>query len=171
MTLISSTKLAVSLNDGADARREILPGLFLNSVIAGAAYVIRQLPGMAMLSPMILSMVVEIVFHKIVGTTAWAKQGVTFSLRWLLRIAIFPLGLQLTSSQLVEIGGGGLGIIAATVRACFAFTIWIGHCWASSPSSLSSSRPERRSAAHRQSLLAIPSPIPVTKTLPTQSRV
>jgi uncharacterized integral membrane protein (TIGR00698 family) len=126
MTLISSTKLAVSLNDGADARREILPGLFLNSVIAGAAYVIRQLPGMAMLSPMILSMVVEIVFHKIVGTTAWAKQGVTFSLRWLLRIAIFPLGLQLTSSQLVEIGGGGLGIIAATVRACFALTVWIG---------------------------------------------
>src|SRR5882762_5538247 len=87
MTFISSTKLAVSLKDGADARREILPGLFLNSVIAGAAYVIRQLPGMAVFSPMILSMVVEMAFHHIVRTAAWAKQGVTFSLRWLPGIA------------------------------------------------------------------------------------
>ena len=62
----------------------------------------------------------------IVGTAAWAKQGVTSSLRWLPRIGIFPFGLQLTSNQVIEIGGGGLGIIAATVRACFAFTILIG---------------------------------------------
>ena len=139
MTFISSTKLAESLNDRADARlpstiqrwpgrntREIPPGLFLNSVVAGAAYAIRQLPGMATFSPMVLSMVIGIAFHNIVGTAAWAKQGVTFSLRWLLRIAIFPLGFQLTSSQVIEIGGGGLGIIVATVRASFAFTIWIG---------------------------------------------
>jgi uncharacterized membrane protein YadS len=75
---------------------------------------------------MILSMVISIAFHNIVCTAAWAKQGVTSSLRWLLRTAIFPLGFQLTSTQGVEIGGAGLGIIAATVRASFAFTIWIG---------------------------------------------
>jgi uncharacterized membrane protein YadS len=139
MTFISSTKLAESLNDRAAARllstiqrwpgrntREVLPGLFLNWVIAGAAFAIRQLPGMATFSPMILSMVISIAFHNIVCTAAWAKQGVTSSLRWLLRTAIFPLGFQLTSTQGVEIGGAGLGIIAATVRASFAFTIWIG---------------------------------------------
>src|ERR1700737_3608827 len=121
MTVISSTKLAESLNGRADARlastiqrwcgrnsREVLPGLFLNWVIAGAAFAIRQLPGMATFSPMILSMVIGIAFHNIVGTAAWAKQGVTFSLRWLLRIAIVLLGLQLTASQVVEIGGRGL---------------------------------------------------------------
>jgi uncharacterized membrane protein YadS len=139
MTFISSTKLAESLNDGADARlasatqrwpgwnsREILPGLFLNSVVAGAAFAIRQLPGMATFSPMILAMVIGIAFHNIVGTAAWAKQGMTSSLRSLLRIGVFPLGLQLPSGQVIEIGGGGLGIIAATVRASFAFTVWIG---------------------------------------------
>jgi uncharacterized membrane protein YadS len=139
MTFISRTKLAESLKDRADARlpstirrwpgqntREILPGAFLNSVVAGAAFAIRQLPGMATFSPMILSMVIGIAFHNIVGAAAWAKQGVTFSLRWLPRIAISSLGLQLTSSQVIGIGGGGLGIIAAIVRACFAFTIWIG---------------------------------------------
>jgi uncharacterized membrane protein YadS len=140
MTFISSTlKLAESPNDRPDApfpstiqrwpgrnTREILPGLFLNSVIAGAAFAIRQLPGMATFSPMILSIAIGIAFHNIVGTAAWAKQGITFSLRWLLRIAIFPLGLPLSSSQVIEIGGGGLGIVAATVPASFAFTICIG---------------------------------------------
>jgi uncharacterized membrane protein YadS len=94
MIFISSTKLAGSLNHGADARfpstiqrwsrrnsREILPDLFLNSVIAGAAFAIKLLPGMAMFSPTILSMVIGIAFHNIAGTAAWAKQGVTFSLR------------------------------------------------------------------------------------------
>jgi uncharacterized integral membrane protein (TIGR00698 family) len=106
--------------------REFLPGRFLNWVIAGAAFAIRQLPGMATFSPMILAMVIGIAFHNIVGTAAWAKQGVTSSLRWLLRTAIFPLGFQLTSSQGIEIGGGGLGIITAMVRASFALTIWMG---------------------------------------------
>jgi uncharacterized membrane protein YadS len=131
MTFISSTKLAESLNDRADARlrstvqrwpgrktREILPGLFLNSI----TFAIRQLPGMATFSPMILSLIIGIVFHNIVGTAAWAKQGVTFSLRWLLRGAICLLGRQLTSSQVIAIGGRGLGTIAATLLVTFAFT-------------------------------------------------
>jgi uncharacterized membrane protein YadS len=137
MTFISSTKLAKSLNDGADARppfqrwpgrktREILPGLLLNWVMAGTAVVIRQLPGLATFSPMILSMVIGIALHNIVGTAAWAKQGMTSSLRWLPRIAIFPLGLQFTSSHVTGIGGGGLGIIAATLLASFGFTVWLG---------------------------------------------
>jgi uncharacterized integral membrane protein (TIGR00698 family) len=140
MTLISSTELAKSPNDNADAHltsataqwwsgwnaREILPGLLLNSIVAGAAFSIRMLPGMATFSPMILSIVIGIAFHNIVGTAAWAKQGVTFSLRRVLRIAIILLGLQLTANQVIEIGGRGLGIIAATVFATFAFTVWMG---------------------------------------------
>src|SRR4029077_18262126 len=129
-----------SLNDKADAHltstttqcwsgrnvREILPGLLLNSIVAGAAFAVRMLPGMATFSPMILSIVIGIAFHNIVGTAAWAKQGVTFSLRRVLRIAIILLGLQLTASQVIEIGGRGLGIIAATVFATFAFAVWMG---------------------------------------------
>src|SRR4029077_973369 len=117
-----------SLNDKADAHltstttqcwsgrnvREILPGLLLNSIVAGAAFAVRMLPGMATFSPMILSIVIGIAFHNIVGTAAWAKQGVIFSLHWLRRSALFLRGLQLTSSQGIEVGGRGLGIIPAT---------------------------------------------------------
>src|ERR1700737_746092 len=134
MSLFSNTELTGPLNDNADARlrsttqrwHSRLPGLFLTSIVAGTAVAIRLLPGMANFSPMILSMIIGIAFHNIVGTAAWAKQGVTFSLRRLLRIAIILLGLQLTSSQVIELGDRGLGIIAATVLATFAFTVWIG---------------------------------------------
>jgi uncharacterized membrane protein YadS len=112
MIVISSTKLAKSLDGGAGLpsiiqrwpgrnSHEILPGLFLNWVIAGAAFAIRQLPGMAMFNPMMLSMAIGIAFHNIVGTAAWAKQGVTFSLRRLLGVVILPFGSQLTSRRLV----------------------------------------------------------------------
>ncbi len=131
MTFISSTKLAESLNDArlhptiqrwsGRNPREFLSGLFLKWVIAGAAFAIRQLPGMATFSPMILSMVIAILFRNIVGVAAWAKLGVTSSLRRLLRIATILLGLQLTSSQVIKIGGGGLSIIAATASHCHQY--------------------------------------------------
>src|ERR1700676_2583057 len=133
MSLFSNTELTGPLNDNADARPSAtqrwdsrLPRLFLTSIVAGAACAVRQLPGMATFSPMILSIVIGIAFHNIVGTAAWAKQGVTFSLRRLLRIAIMLLGLQLTATQVIEVGGRGLGIIAATLLATFAFTVWLG---------------------------------------------
>src|ERR1700722_14801600 len=100
MIVISHTKLAKSLDGGAPAglpstiqrwpgrnSHEILPGLFLNWVIAGAAFAIRQLPGMAMFNSMMLSIAIGIAFHHIVGTVAWAKQSVTFGVRSLLGIA------------------------------------------------------------------------------------
>jgi uncharacterized integral membrane protein (TIGR00698 family) len=103
-----------------------LPGLLLASVVAISAYLVRQLPDMAAFSPLILAIVIGIAFHNLVGTPSSAKPGVAFSLRRLLRIAIILLGLQLTISQVIEVGGRGIGIIAATLVATFAFTVWMG---------------------------------------------
>jgi uncharacterized integral membrane protein (TIGR00698 family) len=106
--------------------RGIFPGLLLTSATATTTFAIRQLPGMTSFSPMILAILIGMLFHNIVGTPAWAKPGVTFSLRRLLRLAIILLGLQLTATQVVEVGGRGLGVIAATLLATFAFTVWMG---------------------------------------------
>jgi uncharacterized membrane protein YadS len=132
MTFIPRAKLAEPLDDTADARLPStvrrwtarLPHLFLNWVIAGTALAIGQLPGMPRFRPTIT--VIGIAFHNIVATTAWAKRGITSSLRWLRCTGSLPFGLQLTSRQVIEIGGGGLGVVVATVRASFAATIWIG---------------------------------------------
>jgi uncharacterized integral membrane protein (TIGR00698 family) len=104
----------------------IWPGLFLTAIVAGAAFALRQIPGIATLSPMILAILIGIAFHNVVGTPPWAKAGVTFSLRRVLRAAIILLGLQLTITQVAEVGGNGLLIIAAALVSTFVFTVWIG---------------------------------------------
>ncbi|HTW35161.1 MAG TPA: YeiH family protein [Rhizomicrobium sp.] len=105
---------------------KIVPGLALTGAIAAAAFFLRQLPGVAAFSPMILAILIGIGFHNLVGTPAQAKAGIKFSLRRILRFAIILLGLQLTAAQVVEVGAGGIAIIVATLIATFTFTKWFG---------------------------------------------
>jgi uncharacterized integral membrane protein (TIGR00698 family) len=104
----------------------MIPGLALATTVAASAYVLRQWTGLASFSPMIPAIVIGMAFHNLVGTPAQAKAGVAFAMRRLLRLAIILLGLQLTASQVIEVGGRGVGIIAATLVATFAFTVWMG---------------------------------------------
>ncbi|MGN6467932.1 MAG: YeiH family protein [Rhizobiaceae bacterium] len=104
----------------------LVPGLALTASIAGAAYGLRLLPGAATFSPMILAILLGILFHNLVGTPAAAKGGVVFSLRRILRLAIILLGLQLTASQVVAVGGTGIAIIVATLAATFLLTKAMG---------------------------------------------
>ncbi len=139
MTIMPDTNIAPTLNDSASEQSRperirlpdihgtgIWPGLFLTTVVATAAYGIRVLPGMTTFNPMIIAILIGIVFHNLVGTPVWAKGGITFSTRRLLRLAIILLGLQLTITQVVEVGGRGIVIVVATLLATFAFTVWIG---------------------------------------------
>jgi uncharacterized integral membrane protein (TIGR00698 family) len=104
----------------------VAPGLLLTGTVAAAAFALRQLPGVATFSPLILAILIGIAFHNVIGTPIWAKPGVTFSLRRVLRLAIILLGLQLTAAQVAEVGAVGVGIIVATLLATFAFTTWMG---------------------------------------------
>jgi uncharacterized integral membrane protein (TIGR00698 family) len=104
----------------------LVPGLALTASIAAAAYGLRLLPGAATFSPMILAILLGILFHNLVGTPAAAKGGVVFSLRRILRLAIILLGLQLTASQVVAVGGTGIAIIVATLAATFLLTKAMG---------------------------------------------
>ncbi|WP_213769834.1 YeiH family protein [Bradyrhizobium sp. dw_78] len=104
----------------------IWPGLALTAAIAAMAFALRQIPYVSTLSPIILSIAIGMTFHNFVGTPALAKPGVAFSMRRILRFSIILLGLQLTASQLVEVGGTGLAIIATTLVATFLFTVQLG---------------------------------------------
>jgi uncharacterized integral membrane protein (TIGR00698 family) len=96
------------------------------AAIAGLAFALRYLPGLASLSPMILAIVIGIAFHNLVGTPARAHEGIKFGLRRILRLAIVLLGLQLTAAQVVEVGPVGIAIIAGTLAATFTLTTWFG---------------------------------------------
>lgn len=106
--------------------RAIVPGLVLTASIAGVAFALRLLPGVGILSPLILSIFIGVLIHNVFGTPAFAKAGVTFSLKRVLRFAIILLGLQLTVTQLTEVGFVGLTIVIATMMATLAFTKWAG---------------------------------------------
>jgi uncharacterized integral membrane protein (TIGR00698 family) len=104
----------------------LIPGLTLVGALTAAAYALRQSPGLGLLSPMILAILLGIIFHNTVATPLLAKPGVQFAMRRLLRVAIVLLGLQLTIGQVIEVGGRGMLIIAATLLATFQFTRWLG---------------------------------------------
>lgn len=104
----------------------LLPGLALVGAITAAAQLLRQLPGVGLLSPMILAIVLGAMFHNLAGTPARALPGIRLSSRPLLRLAIVLLGLQLTFAQVLQVGGRGMVIIVATLVASFLFTRWAG---------------------------------------------
>src|SRR6478735_8210587 len=102
------------------------PGLLLAAVIAGAGFALRQLPGVGSFSPMILAILIGIGFHNLVGTPAIAKAGVAFAMRKVLRFAIILLGLQLTVTQVLDVGLSGIAVIGLTLVSTFLFTTWLG---------------------------------------------
>jgi uncharacterized integral membrane protein (TIGR00698 family) len=112
---------------GRAATSKLLPGLFLTFTIAAAAFEIRNLSGIAGLSPLIIAIVLGMVFHNTVGTPAAFKLGVTFSMRRILRFAIVLLGLQLSLAQVVSVGIVGITIVALTLVGTFLFTVWLGN--------------------------------------------
>jgi uncharacterized integral membrane protein (TIGR00698 family) len=103
-----------------------LPGMALAGAIATVAFLVRNIHGMAVFSPMILAIVIGMAFHNIVGTPSLARPGIAFSMRRLLRAAIVLLGFQLTASQIASVGARGLLIVALSLTTTFAFTVWAG---------------------------------------------
>ena len=106
--------------------RRLLPGLLLTVTIATAAFELRNLSGVAAMSPLIIAIVLGMGFRNMLGTPSAFKPGVVFSMRRVLRFAIILLGLQLSLAQVAAVGVTGLAIIAGTLGGTFLFTVWLG---------------------------------------------
>lgn len=106
--------------------RELGPGLALTGLIAGLGFALNRLPHMAVLSPLILSIILGMAVHNGVGTPAACRPGVKFALRRILRLAIMLLGFQLTVDQVLAVGGAGLAVVVSSLAATFIFTVWLG---------------------------------------------
>ena len=106
--------------------KSIVPGLCLVSLIAMTAICLRYIPGMALLSPMILAIVIGIVWQNTIGTAVRMTPGIKFVLRRFLRLGIILLGFQLTVDQLFSLGGRELIIIMSALVGTFFFTMWLG---------------------------------------------
>ena len=105
---------------------QIIPGLALSSGLALVAICLHALPQLSILSSLILAIGLGISVRNTVGVTSIYEAGIRFALRRILRIAIVLLGLQLSLSQIVEVGFIGLAIIGFTLFSTFYFTCWLG---------------------------------------------
>lgn len=105
------------------ARWPAAPGVVLAVTVASAGHALRDLPGLQLFSPVILSVLVGLVFANLVGRPAGTAAGVAFCQRSVLRFAIVLLGLQLTVDQLLSIGATGAVVVAASLVATMAFTL------------------------------------------------
>ena len=104
----------------------LAPGIVLCGLIAAAALLLRQVSGLAVLSPMIVSIALGALVHNTLGTPTVARPGVGFSLRWILRFGIVLLGFQLTTQQVLDVGVTGFAVIAVSLIACFVVTKPLG---------------------------------------------
>lgn len=104
----------------------IIPGCLLTFSLASLAFFLRTLPGFTMVSPLILAIVLGLLLRNLMSISADYQPGITFSLKRLLRVAIGLLGLQLSLTQLQQVGIRGFGLIAVVLVATFTITCWLG---------------------------------------------
>jgi len=103
-----------------------IPGLALCAAIAGTAFSIRFIPGMAAISPMVVAFVVGIAVSALSGSLPVMAPGNRFAAKTILRFAVGLLGLQLTLHELAALGAATLLVVLAVFIATFLFTKWLG---------------------------------------------
>jgi uncharacterized integral membrane protein (TIGR00698 family) len=104
----------------------ILPGSSLCISLAWLACFLQRLPQLNIFSSMILAIALGIIVRNTIGVTQIYEPGIRFVLRRLLRVAITLLGLQLSLTQMIEIGVRGVAIVVITLLSTFCFTCWLG---------------------------------------------
>ena len=114
----------LTVKSWADGITTLLPGLIAACLIATLAVRLRTLPILSVVSPMILAMLIGMTMNNVTGLASWMKDGIMFSQRRLLRIAIILLGLQLTFTEVVTLGVTGLVVLAAALTSTFIFTVY-----------------------------------------------
>ena len=110
-------------------RKQDIPGLGLVAVVAAVAFAVEAFVKTA--TPIVLSpLVVAVVLGGLISNFGLipdrCRSGLRFAARSLLRLGIVLLGLQLSFSQVRELGAPGLLLVAFVVAITFIGTQWLG---------------------------------------------
>ena len=104
----------------------LAPGLAITGGVAVIAYLASHNISFLKNYQMIMAIILGAFVYNVVGLPAAASEGVTFSLRRILRFSIVLLGLQITAQQAAEVGAAGIAMIAIGLLATLIVTVPVG---------------------------------------------
>lgn len=113
-----------------------LPGLAIAASIAAVAFVVEYLiknNTAGVVSPLVIAVVLGALISNLGLLPDECRVGLGFAARNLLRLGIVLLGLQLSFSQVRELGAPGLVLVIVVVAATFTGTQWLGKKMGLSP--------------------------------------
>ena len=106
-----------------------LPGLIMAAAVATIAFVVESLVKNntpVVVSPLVLAVVLGALISNFGLLPETCRLGLGFSARNLLRLGIVLLGLQLSFTQVRELGAPGLALVIIVVTVTFTGTQWLG---------------------------------------------
>lgn len=113
-----------------------LSGLAIAAPIAAVAFVVEYLiknNTAGVVSPLVIAVVLGALISNLGLLPDECRVGLGFAARNLLRLGIVLLGLQLSFSQVRELGAPGLVLVIVVVAATFTGTQWLGKKMGLSP--------------------------------------
>ena len=113
-----------------------LPGLAIAASIAAVAFVVEYLiknNTAGVVSPLVIAVVLGALISNLGLLSDECRVGLGFAARNLLRLGIVLLGLQLSFSQVRELGAPGLVLVIVVVASTFTGTQWLGKKMGLSP--------------------------------------
>lgn len=123
---MSSITVDVRAGERKNLLLALAPGLAITASIALIAHLGSHNIGFLKNYQMIMAILLGAFVNNVIGSPAAATEGVTFSLRRILRFSIVLLGLQITAQQAAEVGGAGIAMIAVGLLATLLVTVPIG---------------------------------------------
>ena len=109
------------------------PGLAAALVIALGAVVLRAVTGIALASPLLVSVLVGMGIAMVRAPAPAMKAGLAFAARPVLRAGIVLLGFQLTFAQIAALGPWAFAVAAGTLFVTFFATRAMGRALGVSP--------------------------------------
>ena len=102
----------------------VWPGVVLCGLVALTATTIND--HVPLVSAMLVAIVAGVAARNFRVVPAAAEPGLALTGKTLLRLGVVLLGLRLSLRAVAALGWGALGVIALTVVAVFAVTVWVG---------------------------------------------
>lgn len=111
-----------------DKVKKYLPGLTFTAILAGAAMIFEHSSPFANLhlSSLIIAILLGILANNIINIPPVFTEGIRFSFKKVLRLAIILLGFKISFAQIGLVGVKGIFIVLIVTAATIFFTLWLG---------------------------------------------